>query len=78
LQREKPCLVSMGIMNTGIIFRASDEANFNYHELKEFVSKKLPTAFIEGGGHKNAGTFNFLPKFKDQAVSYVEEYFRSL
>lgn len=74
----KKALISLGVMNTGIIFRATDEANFSFHDLKETLVKKLPTAFIEGGGHKNAGTVSFLPKFKEQVLEEVEKYFKSL
>ncbi|GAG42593.1 unnamed protein product, partial [marine sediment metagenome] len=63
LQKEKAIsnLVSIGIMNTAVTMRATDEANFSVHELINFLNKELPHAFVEGGGHKNAGSINFLP-----------------
>ena len=56
LQKEKGVtkLVSIGIMNTAMTFRATDGANFSMHELIGVLQKELPNAFVEGGGHKNA------------------------
>lgn len=67
-------LVSMGLMNTAITIRATDEANFSVHELITFLNKKLPNAFVEGGGHKNAGSINFIPSKKDEIFELVREF----
>lgn len=76
LQKEKGVtkLVSAGVMNTAITFRATDEANFSMHELIDLLKKKLPNAFVEGGGHKNAGAINYIPKMKDEVFEVVKEY----
>jgi RecJ-like exonuclease len=78
LQKEKGItnLVSAGVMNTAITFRATDEANFSMHELINFLKEKLPTAFVEGGGHKNAGAINYIPKMKEAVFEAVKEYLR--
>jgi archaea-specific RecJ-like exonuclease len=67
-------LVTAGIMNTAITLRATDEANFSVHELLEFLNKKLPNAFVSGGGHKNAGSINFLPYKKKEVVEGLKEF----
>jgi len=54
-------LVSAGIMSTAITLRATDEAKFSVHELIKFLNAKSPNAFVEGGGHKNAGSISFIP-----------------
>lgn len=79
LQKEKGLtnVVSAGIMNTAITLRATDEANFSVHDLIMFIEKKLPNAFVEGGGHKNAGSISFLPHTKDQIVELLKEFIES-
>ncbi|MBT3397982.1 hypothetical protein HOA55_01315 [archaeon] len=67
-------LVSIGIMNTAMTFRATDEANFSMHDLIALLRKKLPNAFVEGGGHKNAGAINFIPKMKDDVLDIVKGF----
>ena len=40
--------------------RATNEADFSVHKLKKYLMDKVPEAFVEGGGHKNAGALTFL------------------
>jgi len=70
----KTRLVSVGIMNTAMTFRATDEANFSVHDLIQFLNKEMPNAFVEGGGHKNAGSINFLPKAKDMMIELFNRF----
>jgi len=67
-------LISIGIMNTAMTFRATDGANFSMHEMINLLREKLPNAFVEGGGHKNAGAINFIPKMKDEVFGIVKEF----
>lgn len=67
-------LVSVGVMNTAMTFRATDEANFSTHEMIKYLHSKLPNAFVEGGGHKNAGAINFIPKMKEEVWAAVKEF----
>ena len=78
LQKESgvTSLVSIAIMNTAMSFRATDGANFSTHELIETLKEKLPNAFVEGGGHKNAGAINFIPKMKDDVYKIVHDFIR--
>ncbi|MAH07991.1 hypothetical protein CMI38_07120 [Candidatus Pacearchaeota archaeon] len=69
-------LVSAGIMNTAITLRATDQANFSVHDLITLLNKKLPNAFVDGGGHKNAGSITFLPNKKDDVVKILREFIR--
>ncbi len=78
LQTEKgvTSLVTAGIMATSITMRATDESNFSVHELINFLNKKAPEAFVEGGGHKNAGSITFLPNKQKEIVDLLKEFVR--
>lgn len=69
-----PGVVTAGIMPTAVTLRATDEANFSVHDLMKYIEEKCPDAFIEGGGHKNAGSLGFLPYKKDEVVSLLREF----
>jgi len=71
-------LVTAGIMKTAITLRATNEANFSVHELIKFLEKKLPNAFVNGGGHKNAGSINFLPCKKEEVVGLLKEFIKKV
>jgi len=79
LQEEKGIknLVTVGVMATALTMRATDEANFSVHDLIHFLDKKLPEAFVEGGGHKNAGSINFLPNKQKQVFELLKEFIKS-
>ncbi|NCN86873.1 hypothetical protein GW932_03490 [archaeon] len=70
-------LVTAGIMETAITLRATDEANFSVHELLNHLNDKLPNAFVSGGGHKNAGSINFIPARKNEVVVLLREFIAS-
>jgi len=70
-------LVTAGIMHTAITLRATDESNFSVHELINYINKKLPSAFVEGGGHKNAGSITFLPSSKDEVIKLLKEFIKT-
>jgi len=67
-------VVTAGVMNTAITMRATDAANFSVHELKKYIEEKCPGAFVEGGGHKNAGALSFLPYKKEEVVKLLKEF----
>lgn len=79
LQSEKgiTSLVTAGLMATAITLRATDEANFSVHELILYLKKKLPGAFVSGGGHKNAGSISFLPYMKKEVVLALKEFIKT-
>ena len=70
-------LVSIGIMRTALTMRATDEANFSVHELIQYLNKKLPNAFVEGGGHKNAGSITFIPNKQKDVLTHFKEFLKS-
>lgn len=76
LQKEKELdkLVSIGVMETAMTFRATDGANFSVHELIKFLNEKSPESFVEGGGHKNAGAISYLPNRKLKILDLVKEF----
>jgi RecJ-like exonuclease len=78
LQEEKGVtnLVTVGVMATALTMRATDEANFSVHDLIHFLDKRIPEAFVEGGGHKNAGSINFLPNKQKQVFELLKEFIR--
>ena len=71
-------LITAGIMRTAITLRATDGANFSVHKLLEFLNKELPDAFVSGGGHKNAGSINFLPYRREKILSYLKEFIHKI
>jgi len=74
---ENKAIITAGIMPTAITLRATDEANFSVHDLMKFIKEKSPESFIEGGGHKNAGSINFLPYKKDEVVKLLKAFVKS-
>ena len=70
-------LISIGLMNTAITIRATDESNFSLHELILFLNKKSPNAFVDGGGHKNAGSINFIPSKKEEILDLFKKFIKS-
>jgi archaea-specific RecJ-like exonuclease len=69
-------VVSAGILGSAITMRATDEANFSVHELINFLHKKMPEAFVEGGGHKNAGSITFIPNKQQEIVKLLKEFIK--
>jgi RecJ-like exonuclease len=70
-------LVTVGVMGTAMTLRATDEANFSVHDFIELLNKKMPEAFVEGGGHKNAGSITFLPNKKDEVFEMLRQFIKS-
>lgn len=69
-------IVTVGIMRTAITIRATDEADFSVQDLIAFLNKRIPEAFISGGGHKNAGSISFLPYKQREVVKLLGEFIR--
>ncbi|MCA9485298.1 MAG: hypothetical protein KC506_00465, partial [Nanoarchaeota archaeon] len=70
-------LVTAGLMNTAITFRATDEANFSVHDFIDYLKQKLPESFVGGGGHKNAGSISFIPGKRDEVIKLLHEFLKS-
>lgn len=71
-------LVSIGILGTAMTMRATDKANFSVHDLIKHLNKKVPDAFVSGGGHKNAGAINFIPIMQSAVLEEIKEYVKSI
>lgn len=75
-QREEKItnLISAFILADAITIRATDEAEFSVPELVIYLNKEVPEAFVEGGGHKNAGSLRFLPSKQAKVIEYFEKF----
>ena len=67
-------LVSAGIMRSAMTIRATDDADFSVHDLIDLLHKKLPEAFVAGGGHKNAGSITFIPSKKEEVIKLFKKF----
>ena len=79
LQSEKGItnLVSVGVLETSATIRATDESNFSVHELINFIDHEIPDAFVQGGGHKNAGSITFIPNKQKEIVKLIKEFIKN-
>ncbi len=75
-EKKTTALITAGLMNTAITFRATNEADFSVHDFIDYIDKKLPEAFVEGGGHKNAGSVNFIPGKKEEVIKLLKEFLK--
>ena len=64
------------MLSDAITIRATEKSNFSIHDLIIYLNNHLKEAFVEGGGHKNAGAIKFLPNKKklvlEKAISYIK------
>lgn len=67
-------VVTVGILNTAITIRATNDAEFSVYDFKNYLIRELPNAFVEGGGHKNAGSLSFVPGKKDEVIKLFKEF----
>jgi RecJ-like exonuclease len=74
VEKKMTSLVSIGVLATSATIRATDESNFSVHDLIKFLDEKLPEAFVEGGGHKNAGSITFLPNKQKEVVDLIRDF----
>ena len=66
-------VITLGISRDSITFRAS-RGTINIHEIIAELKKRLPYAWIDGGGHEVAGTIKFAEASKDEVIQIVEEF----
>ncbi len=69
-------VVTIGVMPDALTIRGSDEIEFSVPELITFLNTKLPQAFVEGGGHRNAGSVKFIPSHHAGVMKLVHEYIK--
>lgn len=70
-------VVTLGYLPDAVTMRATDDANFSVQELIIFLNKKSPKAFVEGGGHKNAGSIRFIPSKQKEILELIKEYIKN-
>ncbi len=74
-EREKlKNVITAGIMTDAITMRATEESKFSIHGLIEHLNKKLPEAFVEGGGHHLAGSIKFVPSKRDKILEEMRKF----
>lgn len=69
-------VVTLGVMPDALTIRGSDAIEFSVPELITYLNKKLPDAFAEGGGHRNAGSIKFMPSKHAEVMKLVKEYIK--
>lgn len=76
IQSEKniDSVITLGCMTDAITMRATDKANFSVQDLISYLTKEIPEAFVEGGGHKNAGTVKFVPNKQKEVLELVKVF----
>lgn len=67
-------LVTIGILPDAITIRATDDADFSVPELIKYIEQNLPEAFVEGGGHKNAGSIRFIPTKQEKVLELFKKF----
>lgn len=69
-------VITIGVMPDALTMRGSDDVQFSVPELIAFLQKKIPGAFVEGGGHRNAGSIKFIPSKHAEVMKLVKEYIK--
>lgn len=67
-------VVTLGVLADGVTMRATDEANFSVQDLIVYLNKVIPEAFVEGGGHKNAGSIKFMPGKQKEVIEHIRDF----
>lgn len=70
-------IISLGVLDSAITFRATDESNFSVKDFIIHLKDVLPDSFVGGGGHKNAGSINFVPGKKQDVLKQLREFVKS-
>jgi RecJ-like exonuclease len=78
VQKKLTRVVTLGIMLDAVTMRATDQANFSVQKLIEDLNEKIPEAFVEGGGHKNAGSIKFLPSKQKEVLKLIRDYIKTI
>ncbi len=73
-QYKKP-VITLGYTKTSICFRCSSEIQgFDVNEIIRSLQKKFPDAQVEGGGHRVAGSLNFIEAASEEIFKEIIEY----
>lgn len=77
-QQSEKKVISLGILSDAITIRATADSKFSVHELISYLGKHAPEAFVEGGGHQNAGAVKFVPSKRDRVLNSIRDFISSL
>ncbi len=69
-------LVSVGVLNDVMTIRATESSGFSIHDLIAHLQEHVPLAFVEGGGHKQAGAIKFVPSQREAVLKAVREFLK--
>ncbi|MBI3032934.1 hypothetical protein HYY69_05645 [Candidatus Woesearchaeota archaeon] len=73
--KHKKPVITCGYTKTGISFRCSTEIkNFDVNQIIALLQKKFPEAQVDGGGHRVAGSINFIEASREEVIKEVLEY----
>lgn len=75
-QEKTKNLISAGVLADAITIRATDEAHFSVHELIAYLTKNIPEAFVEGGGHHRAGALKFVPAKRAEVLAAFRKFLK--
>ncbi len=67
-------LVSIAVLSDVIVLRASEKSDFSVNEFITYLDKACPEAFIEGGGHKQAGAIKFVPAKQSEVLAALKKF----
>jgi archaea-specific RecJ-like exonuclease len=71
--------IVMGVSNDSFNFRCSNEIkDFDVNKIIAMCQKKLSHAQVYGGGHRVAGTMNFLSAAHDEVLEVVMEFIKKI
>lgn len=70
-------VISLGVLSDAITMRASEDSGFSVHDFIKFCEKTIPDAFVNGGGHKNAGAIRFVPSKRDKVLDAFRIFLKS-
>lgn len=67
-------VVSIATLSDVVVLRTSENSGFSVNEFIAHLNKVCPEAFIEGGGHKQAGAIKFVPAKQKEIIRLLKEY----
>jgi len=71
-------VVSLGVLSDAITMRSTEKSGFSVHEFIKYCQKNVPEAFVEGGGHENAGAVKFVPSQRSKILDALRIFIRDI
>lgn len=70
-------LLSLGVLSDAVTMRATSDSGFSVHDFIAYCKKNVPDAFVNGGGHENAGAIRFVPSKRDKVLDAFRSFVKS-